>query len=188
MKTRTTGQGADLTRGLNGRFFFPTNPNPPPNPPNTCPPDQPTFVFGRNYWNPGDNMAQYGYQDATPPVGWPSPWVTTFHPNDPRLVTIFLTTSESFTGPGQEAYPVVGAVAVYITGYGHILGNGSPQIDDPCAGPLPSDADFSGGSSGERFVWGHIINHAVLSANATPSGNACNPGASPQVCVPVLVE
>ena len=184
VKTRPTSQGSDLVKGLNGRFFFPTDPNPPPNAPNTCPAAGPGYVQGRNYWkhNPTTNP-NYGYADAAYPG-----WVTHFDPKDSRLVTIFLTTPESFTGSGQSTFPVTGAIGVYITGYGHVQGQGNLVVDDPCADPAPPDVDLSGGGSGGRVVWGHFINLAELSANATPSGVACNPGGSTQVCVPVLVE
>jgi hypothetical protein len=183
IKTRPTSQGSDLVKGLNGRFFYPGDPNPSPQPPNSCPAANGNdYVFGRNYWKHVPGGPPFGYYEDD------GSWATHFDPRDPRLVTIFLTSSESFTGSGQNTYPVVGAIAVYITGYGHVVGSGSIVVDDPCAGPLPSDADVSGGSSGGRVVWGHLINHAVLSANGTGSGDPCNPGASLQVCVPVLVE
>jgi hypothetical protein len=183
VKTRTTSQGSDLVKGLNGRFFFPNDPSPPPNPPNTCPSQNGNlYTQGRNYWKHVSGGPPFGYYEND------GSWETHFDPKDSRLVTIFLTTSESFTGSGQDTFPVVGAIAVYITGFGRVGGNGSITVDDPCAGPLPSDLDLSGGSSGGRVVWGHLVNHAVLSANATPSGKDCNPGGSSQVCVAVLVE
>jgi hypothetical protein len=187
VKTRPTSQGTDLIKGLNGRIFFPNDPNPSPNPPNTCPPQNgPGYTQGRNYWqHDGMTNPDYGYFDAhQSPV-----WQTHFDPQDDRLVTIFVTTPESFAGSGQNTYPINGAIGVYITGFGRIQGNGSLQVDDPCAEPLqPSDIDLSGGSAGGRVVWGHFVNLTVLSAGATSSGVACNPGASSQPCVPVLVE
>lgn len=184
VKTRPTSQGNDLTKGLNGRFFFPNDPNPSPQPPSTCPNQVGNgYTQGRNYWkNDALTNPNYGYYEDD------GSWVTTFDPLDARLVTIFLTTPESFTGSGQNTYPITGAIGVYITGYGKISGNGLVQVDDPCAGPLPSDLDVSGGSSGGRVLWGYFVNLTVLSAGATPSNVACNPGGSTQPCVPILVE
>jgi hypothetical protein len=185
VKTRATGQGQDLTKGLNSRFYFPTDLNGASQPPNSCPPQVGTgYVQGRNYWkhDPTAGSPPFGYRESD------GSWNTHFADNDARLVTIFLTTPESFTGSGQGTFPITGAISVYITGYGRIQGNGNLDVIDPCAGPPPSDADFSGGSSGGRVVWGHFINRTVFSAGATPSGVHCNPGVSSQPCVPVLVE
>ena len=193
VKTRPTGQSNDLTRGLNGRLFDPTNPNPSPQPPSSCPPQVGNgYTQGRNYWKHNAlTNPNYGYNDDLDGDGVIEPgidWLTHFDPRDARLVTIFLTTPQSFAGSGQNSYPITGAIGVYITGYGQIGGSGSVQVDDPCAGPLPSDFDTSGGSSGSRVIWGHFVNLTVLSAGATPSNVACNPGGSTQPCVPVLVE
>ena len=185
VKTRPTSQGSDLIKGLNGRIFDPTNPNPSPNPPSTCPPQVGTgYTQGRNYWKHNSSTnPEFGFAEDD------GSWDTHFDPTDPRVSYIFLTTPESFTGSGQNSYPVVGAIAIYITGFGTVSGRrGTVTIDDPCAEPLPSDVDLSGGSGGGRVIWGHIINRTVLSANATSTGDPCNPAASPQLCVPVLVE
>lgn len=186
IKTRPTSQGSDLVKGLNGRFFFPGDPNPPPNPPSMCPsPNGNNFVFGRNYWKHVVNGPPFGYAEDD------GSWMTHFDSRDPRLVTIFLTTTTSFSASGQNVYPVVGAIAVYITGYGRVQGsrrNARLVPDDPCAGPPPADVDLSGGSNGGRVLWGHILNAAILSANGTPSSRPCNPGGSTQVCIPELVE
>ena len=64
VKTRPTSQGSDLVKGLNGRFFFPTDPNPPPQPPNTCPPQVGNgYIQGRNYWK-YDGSTPFGYEDG----------------------------------------------------------------------------------------------------------------------------
>ncbi len=182
VKTRPTSQGIDLIKGLNGRFFFPNDPNPSPNPPNTCPAQVGTgYVQGRNYWK-WNGSTPYGYREDD------GSHQTNFAPNDTRKVVIFLTTPESFAGSGQNTYPITGAIGVYITGFGRVGGSGSVVVDDPCAGPLPGDLDLSGGSVGGHVIWGHFINTTVLSAAATSSGVACNPGGSTQPCVPVLVE
>lgn len=174
VKTRPTGTMNQLEKGLKGRFFNNKNAN-------SCPNDLNSFVKGRNYWKQGTNMATaYGYKDDSPARD------TFFDPGDPRIVTIFLTTSEAFTGSGQNTYPVTGFIEVYITGFGKVSGNGSLNVDDPCPGSAPpTDADTSGSG---YAVWGHVINYALPNPNATPSGVKCNPGASAQPCVAVLVE
>jgi hypothetical protein len=186
VKTRPTGQGSDLVKGLNGRFFYPGSPNPSPQPPNTCPSQNGNlYTQGRNYWKHVVGGPPFGYQEDD------GSWQTNFDPKDSRLVTIFLTTSQSFAASGQNVYPVVGAIAVYITGYGTVNGSGKNATlnpVDPCAGPPPADVDLRGGNAGGRVVWGHILKAAVLSANATGSGDPCNPEGSLQVCVPVLVQ
>ena len=52
VKTRPTSQGRTSSKGLNGRFFFPSDPNPPSQPPNSCPPQvgNALRLQGRNYW------------------------------------------------------------------------------------------------------------------------------------------
>jgi len=152
-----------------------------------CPADAAGFVRGRNYWDQDNNplnLREYGYKDDSPARD------THFNPNDPRIVTIFLTTSNAFTGRGQNTYPITGFVQVYITGYGSSNGPGNLTIDDPCAGntaPPAEDYDCNPPSCG-YIVWGHFINYSVPGPRATPSGVLCNPGSSTQPCVPTLVE
>jgi hypothetical protein len=171
-----------IERGFDGRFFNDQNAN-------SCPGGAaggPGFIKGRNYW---DKDTTNGYT-GTPPLGFQElPHQTNFHPDDPRLVTIFLTTTEAFTGSGQNTYPITGFIQVYITGYGRINGSGGISPDDPCPGNTPpSDLDLSGGSAGGYAIWGHIVKYALPSPNATPSGALCNPTGSLDPCVPVLVE
>jgi hypothetical protein len=186
IKSRSTSQGNDLVRGLNSRFYSPGDTG-GSNAPNACPSQVGAgYIRGRNYWkhDPTPGSPPYGFHEDD------GSWNTHFDDRDVRKVTIFLTTPESFVGSGGSTgpFPITGAITVYITGYGRISGGGGLQIEDPCAGPPPADADFSGGSSGGRVVWGHFINATVLSAGATSSGIHCNPSASSQPCVPVLVE
>ncbi|GIU95313.1 MAG: hypothetical protein KatS3mg012_1770 [Gaiellaceae bacterium] len=177
VKTRPTSSANQMERGFKERLFGNGNQN-------SCPADQNAFVKGRNYWKVGTNMdTTWGYRDDSPARD------TNFHPSDPRLVTIFLTTPEAFGGSGQEVFPITGFIAVYVTGFGRVSGNGSLQIDDPCPGNTPPpDLDLSGGSASGYVVWGHVLNYVVPSAQATPSGRLCTPGASPQPCVATLVE
>lgn len=179
IKTRPTSSANQMRRGFRGRFFGNENQS-------TCPATAPGYVKGRNYW---DKDTPNGYT-GSPPLGYKEgSHDTNFAPNDPRIVTIFLTTPETFTGSGQNSYPTTGFIEVYVTGFGPILGNGQVGIDDPCPGNAPpSDLDLSGGSSGGYAVWGHIIKYALPNPSATPSGVLCDPNDSLQPCVPVLVE
>ena len=52
-----------------------------------------------------DYNPTFGYQDND----FSPLWLTHFDPRDPRLVVIFLTTPESFTGSGQNTYPITAA-------------------------------------------------------------------------------
>ena len=44
------------------------------------------------------------------------------------------------------------------------------------------------GSSCGNAIWGHVLNYAIPSPMATPSGVICNPGVNFEPCVAVLVE
>lgn len=179
IKTRPTGQGGQMDKGFNQRLFGQKN-DPP------CPADSATgYVKGRNYWHRDNNLYDgANYADNGPPVSG-----NNLLDGDPRLVTIFLTPTNAFTGSGQNTYPITGFISVYVTGYGRNGGNGNLIIDDPCPGSAPPpDLDQSGGSIGGYVVWGHILNHVVPGPEATPSGRICQPVASTTPCVAVLVE
>ncbi len=182
IKTRPTGSMNQLEKGLKGRFFGNKNANQCPGGAN----GGPQFIKGRNYW---DKDTPNGYT-GTPPYGYAEgTHGTNFNPGDPRIVTIFLTTTEGFTGSGQNTYPITGFIEVYITGFGRINGNGSLGIDDPCPGNAPpNDLDLGGGNGSGYAVWGHILNWVIPAPGATPSGRICNPGRSAQPCVAVLVD
>jgi hypothetical protein len=179
IKTRTTGNPNQLERALDTRFFGSNNA--------PCPADSTGFVKGRNYWDQDNNPMNnrlYGYKDDSPLRD------TYFNSGDPRVVTIFLTTPDGFTGPGQNTYPITGFVQVYITGYGSINGGGTLTVNDPCPGSTPppqADYDCQGSACG-YVVWGHFLNYVIPGPGATPSGRICNPGSSTQPCVAVLVE
>jgi hypothetical protein len=179
IKTRPTSQMTQLQRGLNLRLFSDENAN-------SCPTDNASEpVRGRNYWDRDTNAYKgASFKDDDPPA--PTPY--NLLDDDPRLVTIFLTTSEAFVGSGQNTYPVAGFISIYITGYGAILGSSTIRVDDPCPGSaLPSDLDLSGGVTGGYAIWGHILKHVLPAAGTTPSGRICDP-LSTDPCVPVLVE
>jgi hypothetical protein len=189
IKTRTTGNPSQFETGLDDRFFkwFDSSPNP------GCPPDAAGFVKGRNYWDVSNNplnaanldpALRYGYKDDGPPAR-----DTNFHPNDPRVVTIFLTTSDAYTSSGQETFEIAGFVQVYISGYGKLNGSGNLTVDDPCPGSTPppvSEYDCSGSDCG-YIVWGHFIKYSVPNPQATPTADVCNPQ-STDPCVATLVE
>jgi hypothetical protein len=177
IKTRPTGSMNQMISGFNQRLFGGNG---------QCPADAAGFVTGRDYWSRANNPLNnglYGYKNAATGQD------TNFNPNDPRIVTIFLTTTEAFAGSGQNTYPITGFIEVYVTGYGRINGSGSINIADPCPGSTPpSNLDLSGGSSSGTVLWGHIINYVVPSPRATPSGVLCNPGGDTQPCVATLVR
>jgi len=136
-----------------------------------------------NAANP-DPALRYGYKDDGPPAR-----DTNFHPNDPRVVTIFLTTSDAYTSSGQETFEIAGFVQVYISGYGKLNGSGNLTVDDPCSGSTPppnSEYDCSGSDCG-YIVWGHFIKYSVPNPQATPATDPCNPQ-STDPCVATLVE
>ena len=179
VKTRPTGAANQFQKGFEERFF---------NGGSSCPSAGPGFVKGRNYW---DKDTPNGFA-GIPPLGYKDgSHDTRFNPADPRIVTIFLVPTWTFTGSGQDTYPIAGFVQVYITGYGRLNGSGNLTIDDPCPGNTPPPAsDYAcGGSSCGYIVWGHFIKYSIPSPNATPDPEVdCDPEATIQPCVAVLVE
>jgi hypothetical protein len=188
-----TGNSVQVLQGLNDRLFGdPNNPS--------CPADDMTgFVKGRNYWHRDNN----DYDDETfawdgdTPMDESDDWGNELRDDDPRLVTLFFTTYDSFTGTGNEVYPIVGFGNFYVTGYGTTQ-NGNVNVEDPCADG--NDGDPANGNGNEpppdldrskntRWVWGHFVKD-VTPAPFTIGGSGvlCNPEASFQPCVAVLVE
>jgi hypothetical protein len=191
-----TGNSSQVIQGFNERIFGVSN-NP------TCPSDGSGYVKGRNYWHRLNN----GYDAET--FAWDGTGTGPSDPNgsakgntlkseDPRLVTLFFTTYDSFTDTGNEVYPIVGFGNFYVTGYGETI-NGrwkGNAPDDPCttgnglnpsAGNTPPpDIDMSRNT---RWVWGHFVKDVVPSgAHIGGSGQLCDPLSSFDPCVPVLVE
>jgi hypothetical protein len=168
-----------VEKGLKGRFFGSETAT-------TCPTDSPTsFVKGRNYWDDDNNASGGLYAFADQGV----------HPNhlrsdDPRLVTLFMSTYDSFTNNGGgEVYPIVSFGSFYITGFGAAGGTNGLTIDDPCPGSTaPPDLVVVSGGSGAEYLWGHFINYVVPAATSTASEKLCAPGTTFMPCVPVLVE
>ena len=193
-----TGNSSQVIQGFNDRIFAKTN-NP------NCPSDDAfSYVKGRNYWHRHNN----DYDDETfawdgtgsGAAGDPDGTAkgNTLRSDDPRLVTLFFTTYDSFTSTGNEVYPIVGFGNFYVTGYGETInGNwkgGAPE--DPCdegngmsvgaGNDPPPDIDMSRNT---RWVWGHFVKDVTPAPFSTGgSGVLCNPEASFQPCVAVLVE
>ena len=199
VKTRPTGSMNQLLEGLNMRIFgVKTNP--------TCPPDNASrYVRGRNYWHRNNNLfdlVNFAWDKDTP-ASEPDDQGNGIRLDDPRLVTLFLTPYDSFSGSGQEVFPLVSLGSFYVTGYGRLNGSGGLQggePEDPCgdgnnADPYdgtgnepPPDLNELGGSAGGTVVWGHFLK-VVVTNSMTTGGTAgdCDPdGFHP--CVAVLVE
>jgi hypothetical protein len=193
-----TGNSGQVIQGFNERLFGRSN-NP------RCDTTNPIsqFVRGRNYWHRLNNRydAETFAWDGTG-TGGGDPNGTakgnTIRSDDPRLVTLFFTTYDSFTSTGNETYPIVGFGNFYVTGYGETINGrwqgGAPE--DPCTdgnglavgagNSPPPDLDMSRNT---RWVWGHFVKDVVPSPFSTGgSGVLCNPEASFQPCVAVLVE
>ena len=121
-------------------------------------------------------------------------------------MTLFFTPYDSFASSGNEVFPIVAFGNFYITGYGRtVAGGGAWQggaPEDPCTdGNVPDPLDgipFGVGNEpppdidltdDDTWVWGHFVDD--VKPNAATSGGTgiiCNPGASFQPCVAVLVE
>jgi hypothetical protein len=193
-----TGNSSQVIQGFNERIFNKSN-NP------NCPNDNAlAYVKGRNYWHRHNNdydaetFAWDGTGSGGPGDPNGAPKGNTLRSDDPRLVTLFFTTYDSFTSTGNEVYPIVGFGNFYVTGYGETISghwkNGAPE--DPCddgngvsvgAGNTPPpDIDMSRNT---RWVWGHFVKDVTPAPFTTGgSGVLCNPEASFQPCVAVLVE
>lgn len=203
VKTRPTGSMNQLLTGLNLRLFGVAN-NP------SCPTeDDPTkFYSGRNYWHNANNQNDgWTFYDDKGTATTADDFRNRINPDDPRLVNLFFTPYDSFTGSGQEVFPIVGFGAFYITGYGRLNGSGNFQgggPEDPCddgnvGNPLdglpygvgnepPPDVINCGGSCSGTVVWGHFIVPVDTGGRSTPSDALCDPDESLLPCRPVLVE
>jgi hypothetical protein len=191
-----TGNSDQVAQGFNERLFGKTN-NP------KCPSDDATqWIRGRNYWHRDNN----GYDDPTfawdhdTPTYTLDDWGNKLRNDDPRLVTLFFTTYDSFSGTGNDVFPIVGFGNFYITGYGRTQNGGwqGGAPDDPCTsgndGNLtngngnepPPDLDYSKNTT---WAWGHFVKDVQPAPFTTGgSGIICNPQTSFQPCVAVLVE
>jgi hypothetical protein len=137
-----TGNSNQVIQGFNARIFDREN-NP------LCPQDAATYVRGRNYWHRMNNMYDaetFAWDGTGPPGPNGASKGNTLSGLDPRLVTLFFTTYDSFSGTGNEVYPIVGFENFYVTGYGETR-NGSLIYDDPCNGG--DDGDLTNGTGRE---------------------------------------
>jgi hypothetical protein len=191
-----TGNSSQVIQGFNERIFdTPNNPR--------CPGDANEYVKGRNYWHRMNNMYDdetFAWDGTGPPGPGGAAKGNTLSDADPRLVTLFFTTYDSFTSTGNEIFPIVGFGNFYVTGYGETQNGGwkGGKPEDPCT--AGNDGDLMNGTGNEpppdldmsrntRWVWGHFVNDVKPSPFTTGgSGALCNPGASFQPCVAVLVE
>ena len=192
-----TGNSSQVIQGFNDRIFNKTN-NP------KCPADDAAgYVKGRNYWHRLNNdytAETFAWDGQGSPGSDGDPKGNTLRSDDPRLVTLFFTTYDSFTDTGNEVYPIVGFGNFYVTGYGETINSawkgGAPE--DPCN--EGNDSDPSNGTGNEpppdldmsrntRWVWGHFVKDVTPGPFTTGgSGVLCDPEASFQPCVAVLVE
>ena len=192
-----TGNSNQVEQGLNERLFGKSN-NP------NCPADVAgEYVKGRNYWHRMNNSytaETFAWDGTGPPGPDGARKGNTLRSDDPRLFTLFFTSYDSFTETGNEVYPIVGFGNFYLTGYGRTQNGswqgGAPQ--DPCDDG--NDGDLSNGTGNEpppdldyskntTWAWGHFVKDVTPPPFSTGgSGVLCNPEASFQPCVPVLVE
>jgi hypothetical protein len=194
--TQTSATPNQVIQGLNDRFFG--NPSSP-----SCPADNAQFVRGRNYWHDLNNEF-FGDPDGAGPEPIQNDYFTFTrtsrgHANhlrndDPRFVLLFITPYNSFTGNGNETFPISLIGGFYITGYGSINGSGAFTNEDPCAtgsgGAIgagntpPPDLDTS---TAGAVAWGHFVVPVDLGSSGGGNGQLCQPG-TPTACVAVLIE
>lgn len=194
--TQTTATPNQVVQGFNERFFGVTN-NP------TCPADNAQFVPGRNYWHDLNNDF-FGDPDEPdgPEIGQVDYFTFTrtsrnhgnkLRNDDKRFVLMYVTPYNSFTGNGNEIYPITLIGGFYITGYGRILGNGNLINEDPCAtgagtvgagNTPPPDVDTS---TAGAVAWGHFVVPVSLGTSSGGTGQLCQEG-TPTACVVVMVE
>jgi hypothetical protein len=164
-----TGNPTQLLTGFSQRIFGVNNAT-------TCPGDSGVaWVKGRNYWSNANNL----YDNNTFENG-------ALRKDDPRLITLFLTGYGTFTGTGNQTFPIVSFGAFYVTGWGQGDVTDPRNIEDPCNGNTPPPDLII--ESGGAYVWGHFINTVILDPNATTSGKPCQPGIGFNPCISTLVE
>jgi Putative Flp pilus-assembly TadE/G-like len=194
--TQTSSTPNQVIDGFDERFFG-TSANP------SCPADNAQFVRGRNYWHDLNNEF-FGDPDGAGPEPVQNDYFTFTrssrnHGNhlrndDPRFVLLFITPYNSFTGQGNETYPITLIGGFYITGYGTINGSGAFTNEDPCStgsggavgagNSPPPDLDTS---TAGAVAWGHFVVSVDLGTSGGGTGQLCEPG-TPTACVAVLVE
>jgi Flp pilus assembly protein TadG len=127
---------------------------------------------------------------GAPPVGkWycPQPNTTSasnsggnwglFNPNDPptdnlpadddRVVTLFITPYDSFTGSGSTLVPILDVADFYVQGW-----SASGQNVDPCGSPAhggnPATGDYASMPASAPRIWGHFIRYTSFGRHPIP--------------------
>lgn len=120
-----------------------------------------------NHWN--------AYRDSNGAAG-------AIPADDPRLITIVVTTPANLSGGGgaNVEIPVLVLATFYVTGVGDLVGNGQGCNNEPFPGK---------GNPAVRksSVWGHWIKYVKLSGIGRGSGQPCNPNQFGD-CIAVLVR
>lgn len=99
-------------------------------------------------------------------------------PNDPRLVSVFVTPYGSFSSSGSStSYPIAGFAHFYVTGW-QDNGNG---FNNPCENPGQGDDPAAGGT-----IVGHFVQYIDALGQETGSGT-CTPS-SIDGCVAILTK
>ena len=98
--------------------------------------------------------------ECTNPNNWPD-----YTPDDPRIVTVFVTPADSFEGNGSQSVPVINFASFYVTGWS---GQGS-GFSNPCEGNGDEPDPIPDGSN----VYGHWIKY-VLPNTGGGTGEACD--------------
>jgi Flp pilus assembly protein TadG len=146
-----------------------------PGPPYMCVPTQTGNAI--NQVPDGLNTRLFGTANATASDCTKAPNHWSSYPNftagDPRIIQVFLTPFGTFTGSGNESFPVTGFATFYLTGY---AGNGNQG--DPCTGDDPAQGGF---------IVGHFIKYIDVLNNGSGGTTTCD-FTSLGTCVAVLTE
>ena len=118
----------------------------------------------------GDEKAK----TCSSPNNWSS--FPNISPADRRIVQVFLTQFNSFSGSGQGTEPVTGFATFYVTGW---RGSGG-GFANPCDG-LGDDS-----VPGDGFIMGHFIKY-ISTINSGTGTNPCNVNAF-GTCIAVMTE
>jgi len=200
--TQTSATPNQVIQGFNERFFG--DPNSP-----SCPADNAAYVRGRNYWHDYNNDFTSDPDGSGPELSQADYFTfarsSRNHPNklrtdDPRMVLLFITPYNSFTGNGNETYPISLIGGFYITGYGTINGSGAFTNEDPCAngavgGGTSPTSPYAGNtpppdldtSTAGAVAWGHFVVPVDLGGSSGGTGTLCQPG-TPTACIAVLIK
>ncbi len=108
------------------------------------------------------NGGEYDGKPAscTNPNNWPN-----FTPDDPRIVSVFVTPADSFEGNGSQSVPIINFASFYVTGWS---GSGG-GFTNPCEGDGDEPDPIPDGSN----VYGHWIKY-VLPNTGGGTGEACD--------------